>query len=224
MRILVVEDYAPLRKSLVLGLRDAGYVVDETGDGEEGYWYASNNTYDAIILDLMLPGCDGKEIMRRLRHAGSAVTILVLTAKDTVADRVQGLDLGADDYLVKPFALDELLARLRALTRRFVGVKNPIIRIADLEIDPAQRRVLRADASIDLTPREYALLELLASRVGTPVTREEIRQHCYDFSDETASNVIDVYIGYLRRKIDRPGLRPLIHTRRGFGYLIAEPT
>lgn len=218
MRILVVEDYPPLRRSLVMGLKDQGYAVDETGDGDEGLWFATRNSYDAIVLDLMLPGCDGVEILRRLRAAGSTVHVLVLTARDTVADRVKGLDLGADDYLIKPFAFEELLARLRSLTRRAYGGKSPRLAIADLELDTATRQVCRAGCAIELTPREYALLELLAHRQGTVVTRDEIREHCYGFAEEAGSNVIDVYIGYLRRKIDSDGLTPLIHTRRGHGY------
>ena len=221
MRILVIEDYAPLRRSLVLGLRDEGFAVDESGDGDEGLWFATHNAYDAIVLDLMLPGMDGSEILRLLRKASNPVHVLVLTARDTVSDRVRHLDLGADDYLVKPFAFEELLARLRALTRRATGNKNPLITIGDLELDPAARTVCRAGAAVDLTPREYALLEILAQRSGSVVTREELRERCYDFADETGSNVIDVYIGYLRRKIDRSGLPPLIHTRRGHGYVLA---
>lgn len=219
MRVLVVEDYPPLRRSLVMGLKDAGYAVDETGDGDEGLWFATRNAYDVIVLDLMLPSTDGVEILRRLRTAGSAVQVLVLTARDSVADRVKVLDLGADDYLIKPFAFDELLARLRTLTRRAYGGKSSRLTIADLELDLAARQASRAGVAIELTPREYALLELLANRHGTVVTREEIREHCYGFSDDAGSNVIDVYIGYLRRKIDTKGVTPLIHTRRGHGYL-----
>lgn len=224
MRILVVEDYPPLRRSLVMGLKDQGYAVDETGDGDEGLWFATRNSYDAIVLDLMLPGTDGVEILRRLRAAGSTVHVLVLTARDSVADRVKGLDLGADDYLIKPFAFDELLARLRALTRRAYGGKSPLLTVADLDMDTAARQVRRAGKVIELTPREYALLELLAHRQGTVVTRDEIREHCYGFADEAGSNVIDVYIGYLRRKIDGDGQVALIHTRRGHGYLLGPAT
>jgi DNA-binding response OmpR family regulator len=207
-----------------MGLKDQGYAVDETGDGDEGLWFATRNSYDAIVLDLMLPGTDGVEILRRLRAAGSTVHVLVLTARDSVADRVKGLDLGADDYLIKPFAFDELLARLRALTRRAYGGKSPLLTVADLDMDTAARQVRRAGKVIELTPREYALLELLAHRQGTVVTRDEIREHCYGFADEAGSNVIDVYIGYLRRKIDGDGQVALIHTRRGHGYLLGPAT
>jgi DNA-binding response OmpR family regulator len=218
MRVLLIEDYAPLRKSLTQGLREAGFAVDETGDGEEGLWYATSNPYDAIVLDLMLPGLDGLTILKRLRAAGNPVHVLILTARDTVEDRIAGLDIGADDYLVKPFALAELLARLRALTRRAYHGKDPLIRIADLVIDTAARTVTRGKTRIELTAREYALLELLARRRGEVVSRTELWEHCYDFQNESASNVIDVYIGYLRKKLEKPGRPRLIHTRRGQGY------
>jgi DNA-binding response OmpR family regulator len=221
MRVLVVEDYEPLRRSLVQGLRDAGCTVDDSGDGEEGWWFASHNSYDAIVLDLMLPGIAGTEILRRLRDGNNPVHVLILTARDTVDDRVRGLNLGADDYLVKPFAFDELLARLRALTRRASGQKAPVIRIGDMELDTAARSVRRGGIAIELTAREYALLEALAHHAGMVMTRDDLRGRCYAFADEVASNVIDVYIGYLRRKLDRPGLQPLIHTRRGHGYVLA---
>lgn len=224
MRLLLIEDYAPLRKSLAKGLREAGFAVDVTGDGEEGFWYAKSNDYDVILLDLMLPKMDGLTILRRLREEGSAVQVLILTAKDTVDDRVKGLNLGADDYLVKPFAFEELLARVRALVRRNYESRSPVIRVADLEINTSTRVVRRTGEVIALTPREYALLEFLALRAGQVVTRAEIWEHLYDFEDESTSNVTDVYILYLRRKLERGGRPRLIQTRRGVGYVLGEGT
>jgi DNA-binding response OmpR family regulator len=222
MRLLVVEDYAPLRESLAKGLRELGYAVDATGDGTEGMWFIDNHGYDVVILDLMLPGVSGSEILRRLRAAGNNVRVLVLTAKDAVADRVAALDLGADDYLTKPFAFEELAARLRALVRRRYDLADPIIRIADLEIDTRARKVSRAGEVLVLSAREYALLEYLASRSGDVVTRAEIYEHVYDAAGEPWSNVLDVYISHLRRKIDQGHETKLIHTRRGQGYVLAE--
>ncbi|MBI4606250.1 MAG: response regulator transcription factor [Planctomycetes bacterium] len=224
MRVLVVEDYLPLRKSIMQGLREAAFVVDACGDGEEGLWYATSNDYDAVVLDLMLPRLDGLSVLRRLRQAGSAVHVLILTAKDGLDDRVQGINSGADDYLVKPFAFEELLARVRALVRRKYGSKSPVIRVGDLEIDTTARRVRRAGRSVELTAREYSLLELLALRAGQLVTRPQIWEHLYDFASETSSNVVDVYVGYLRRKLEGEGLPRLIQTRRGEGYLLEAPS
>ena len=224
MRVLVVEDYAPLRKAVARGLRDAGYAVDATGDGEEGLWFAETNDYDAIVLDLMLPGLDGLTILRRLRDAGRKTHVLILTAKGDVADRVRGLNLGADDYLVKPFAFAELLARVRALVRRTYDAKDPVIRVADLEVDTAARVARRGREPLGLTAREYALLELLAFRAGQVVSRTAIWEHVYEFDSEAHSNVVDVYIGYLRRKTERGGRPRLIHTRRGEGFGLGEPS
>ena len=224
MRLLVVEDYAILRESLAKGLRDLGYAVDATGNGTEGLWFAENHAYDVLILDLMLPGLGGHDILKKLRAAGNSVRVLVLTARDTIADRVTGLDLGADDYLAKPFAFDELAARLRALVRRRYERSDPIIRVADLEVDTLRRAVRRDGRSITLSAREYALLEYLASRLGHVVTRTEIHEHLYDAAEESWSNVLDVYISHLRRKIDHGFAQKLIHTRRGQGYLLGEDT
>jgi DNA-binding response OmpR family regulator len=223
MKVLLIEDYAPVRTSVAKGLREQGFAVDATGDGEEGLWYARANEYDVIILDLMLPGLGGLAILERLRREGNAVHVLVLTARDGLEDRVNGINLGADDYLVKPFAFEELLARVRALVRRKYERKSPLIRIADLEIDTARRTVHRGGAAIDLTAREYALLEFLAHRAGEVVTRSEIWEHIYEFDSDAASNVVDVYIGYLRKKIEGNGLSRLIHTRRGTGYVLGAP-
>ena len=223
MRVLIVEDYAPLRRSTALGLREAGFAVDETGDGEEGIWYATSNPYDVIILDLMLPKVDGLTVLKKLRDKAShQAHVLIITARDGLEDRVQGLNLGADDYLTKPFAFDELLARVRALTRRAYQQKSPLVSVGDLVVDTAAKSVSRAGQRIELTAREYALLEYLASRSGQIVSRAELWEHCYDFQAEAGSNVIDVYIGYLRSKIDKPFKKPLLHTQRGFGYRLGE--
>ena len=222
MRLLVVEDYRPLQQSLAKGLREAGFAVDTTRDGKEGLWYATSNEYDVIILDLMLPGMDGLEILRKIRTQGKKSHVLILTAKDTVQDRVTGLDLGADDYMVKPFAFDELMARVRALLRRSYRQKNPSIKIKDLRLDLTTQKVWRGREEILLTPREYVLLEYLAMCAGQMVSRSDIWEHVYEFSSSASSNVVDVYIGYLRKKIEREGKPALIHTVRGRGYLLEE--
>ena len=222
MKILIIEDYEPIRTSVAKGLGEAGFAVDATGDGEEGLWYARTGDYDVIILDLMLPKVDGLTILRRVREHENPASVLILTARDTVEDRVQGLDLGADDYLVKPFAFEELLARVRALVRRKYDARSPAIHVADLEIDTSSRTVRRAGRTLDLTAREYAILEFLALRAGQVVTRTELWEHIYDFNAEPDSNVIDVYVGRLRKRLER-GKRPrLIHTRRGLGYVLGE--
>jgi DNA-binding response OmpR family regulator len=223
MRVLLVEDYDPLARSVAQGLREAGYAVDRSADGEEGLWYAESNAYDAIVLDLMLPRMDGLTVLRTLREKKNPAAVLLLTARDRLADRVSGLDAGADDYLVKPFEFAELLARLRALIRRRYRQGEAVIRIADLEVDTGARVVKRAGASIQLSAREYALLEYLALRRDQVVTRAEIWEHVYDFASDPSSNVVDVYIGYLRRKIDHDREPKLIQTRRGQGYLLGAP-
>ena len=216
MRVLVIEDYRPLRESLTQALTEEGFAVDASGDGTEGLWYATGNPYDAVILDVMLPGIDGLSILKQMRAKGVNTHVLILTARDAVHDRVKGLDAGADDYLVKPFAMDELLSRIRALVRRHYQQKDPVMRIANVTINTATRSVTRADLPVELTAREYALLEYLAMRQGQVVSRAEIWEHVYDFNSDATSNVVDVYIGYLRRKLD-PGL---IRTRRGMGYVL----
>jgi DNA-binding response OmpR family regulator len=220
MRVLLIEDYRPLQESLTKGLREAGFAVDTTGDGQEGLWYATSNDYDVIILDLMLPGMDGLSLLGKLRAKGRQNHVLILTAKDTLEDRVKGLNLGADDYLVKPFAFEELLARVRALVRRSYRSKNPRIKVQDLLIDLTTQRVWRDQEEIHLTPREYGLLEYLAIRAGQTVSRTEVWEHLYEFDSSASSNVVDVYIGYLRRKIERQGGPPLIRTVRGRGYIL----
>ena len=220
MRILLVEDNKPLVRALKQGLEEEGFAVDVAYDGEEGAYKAQTVDYDVIILDIMLPKEDGLSLLQRWRKAGMKAHILVLTARDRIEDKVRGLDMGADDYLTKPFQLEELLARLRALVRRGHQVKSPVLRVHDLEIDTAARTVQRAGKSIALTPREYALLEFLAFHRGKVVTRSMIWEHLYDEQDENTSNVVDVYIRYLRNTIDKGFATPLIMTRWGEGYLL----
>ncbi len=220
MRALVVEDYAPIRNAVVEGLAENGFAVDAAADGEEGLWLAESNPYDVMVLDLMLPKLDGIAVLAKLRANKSSVPVLVLTAKDAVEDRVKGLDAGADDYLVKPFAFAELLARVRALVRRKYETRDPTIKIGELEIETTKRVVRRGGEVISLSAREYALLEYLALRAGQLVTRTEIWEHVYDFRSDTVSNVVDVYIGYLRKKLERDSAAKLIHTRRGQGYVL----
>ena len=220
MRILLVEDSQRLQRSIGAGLRKAGYAVDVAGDGEEGIWRAQSEQYDVVVLDLMLPKLDGFTILQWLRNQGYETHVLILTAKDTVEERVRGLQYGADDYLVKPFAFDELLARIQALVRRSHGPKNPKITIGHVEIDTSARQVTVAGQPIALAPREYSLLEYLARRAGVVVSRTEIERHIYDDDAEPMSNVIDSAVCALRRKIDLPGQRSLIQTRRRVGYIL----
>ncbi len=224
MRVLIIEDYEPVRSALAKGLSEASYEVEIANNGKDGLWLATSCKFDVIVLDLMLPHVDGFTILRQLRDADNGVHVLILTAKDAIADRVHGLNLGADDYLIKPFAFTELLARVRALTRRRYGEKNPTLTVGDLVIDTLRREVRRAGGRVELTSREYALLEYLALRAGQVVTRTDVWDHVYHFYDDAQSNVVDVYIGYLRKKIERPGLTRLIHTRRGQGYVLGDIT
>ena len=220
MKVLVVEDNEPLRKAITQRLRESGFAVDDTGDGPEGLWMATENKYTVAILDLMLPGLDGLDLLKKLRKTNEETSVLIITARDQVGDRVSGLDAGADDYMVKPFALEELLARVRALTRRKHFVKNPVLKVGDLEIDTRRRSISRGGKEIDLTAREYSLLELLALRTGEVVSRAEIWEQLYDFNQDPESNVVDVFIAYLRRKIETDNKPKLIHTRRGMGYIL----
>lgn len=224
MRILVAEDHPTLARSVADGLREEGFAVDLTFDGEEAMRSANANPYDCVILDIMMPGKTGWQILETMRNHGSRTPVLFLTAADTVDDRVRGLNGGADDYVVKPFAFDELVARVRAVIRRGHGKAAGTIRVADLEIDTAAKTVHRGGRAISLSAREFGLLEYLALRTGEVVTRTDIWQHLYDENDETVSNVVDVYIGYLRNKIDRDHEVRLIHTRRGMGYMLGEKT
>ena len=220
MRVLIVEDYEPIRSGVSEGLREAGFAVDVAANGETGLWYALNNPYDVIILDIMLPDVDGLEILKRIRTQKLDINVLLLTAKDTPQDRITGLERGADDYLIKPFVFQELLARVRALVRRKYESKDPIIHIGDLTIDTNTRQVRRGDRVIHLSPREYTLLEFLAHRAGQLVTRSDVWEHVYEFNSEAESNVVDVFIGRLRRKIESEGQPKLIHTRWGQGYVL----
>jgi DNA-binding response OmpR family regulator len=220
VRVLLIEDHKPLIRSLKRGLEEEGFAVDVAEDGEEGDYKGRTANYDAIILDVMLPKKDGLTILKGWRRMGLKTHVLVLTARDSTDDKVQGLDLGADDYLTKPFQLEELLARLRALIRRSHQVKDPVMRIYDMEIDTGARTVKRGGQPIHLTPREYALLQLLAFHRGKVVTRSMIWEHLYDEYDENTSNVVDVYIRYLRTKIDKDFQPPLIMTRWGEGYML----
>jgi DNA-binding response OmpR family regulator len=221
MRLLLIEDEPDAARMLARGLREQTYAVDVAADGREGAYRASIADYDAIILDVMLPVLDGLEVCRHLRGNGSSVPILMLTARDSVEARIAGLDSGADDYLTKPFDFGELLARLRAVIRRGVRPALPEqLRIGLLEIDTRGRRVLKHGREIVLTTREYALLEYLARRAGDVVGRADIAEHVWDDSYEPLSNVIDVYIQRLRRKLDDPGQESVIRTRRGEGYTL----
>lgn len=224
MRLLVVEDYHPLRESLVSGLRAAGYAVDGAVDGDEAWWFLKDGVYDAVILDRMLPGLDGMEVLRRLRQHPSAeqTPVLMLTARDSIDDRVSGLDAGADDYLVKPFAVPELLARLRRLLRRQCGVADDMLRHGELVVHLGAKTVSYADNEVALTAREFQLLEVLLGHRGQVVSRQELWEHCYDFASETVSNVLEVLIGRLRKKLAQAGCEQLIETRRGMGYMIEE--
>jgi DNA-binding response OmpR family regulator len=223
MRLLLIEDSARLQRSLGVGLRRAGYALDAATDGREGLTLAETHAYDVIILDLMLPELDGLTVLRRLREGGSDAHVIILTARDTLDEKVTGLRAGADDFLVKPFAFEELLARIEALVRRRHGQKNPRVVIGALEIDTARRRVLRAGAAVPLAPREYALLAYLAARRGTVVSRAEIEEHVYDGRTELASNAVDSAICALRRRIDPDDGPSFIETRRGHGYVLREP-
>jgi DNA-binding response OmpR family regulator len=209
-----------LRESILKGLRAAGFAVDVAADGENALWYAMSSEYDVILLDLMLPVLDGLSVLEKMRLGGEKSHVLIISAKDAVSDRVRGLEAGADDYLVKPFAFEELLARINALVRRKYGRKTPVITIEHVRIDLASQRVWRDDEEVDLTPREYALLEYLAMREGETVCRTDVWEHLYDFLDNSTSNVVDVYIGYLRKKIDLPGEPSLIRAVRGRGYVL----
>ena len=219
MRVLLVEDSIRLRTYLARGLQRAGFAVDTAADGEEGLYFALSGGHDAIILDLMLPKRDGLSLLKELRARDIKTHVLILTAKDTVEDRVKGLDTGADDYLVKPFALEELLARVQALVRRSYGVKTSRLSFGELEIDMVRRMALRSGKELSLKPREYSLLEYLALRAGELVTRTEIEQHIYDERVEPTSNVVDSAICSLRKAIDTPDKASMIHTRRGMGYM-----
>jgi len=221
MRILIAEDHPSLARSIADGLREENYAVDLTFNGDEAMHMARSHEYDLMILDMMLPGTDGFTLLPKLRRAKINVPVLCLTARDSLEDKVKGLNLGADDYVVKPFEWDELLARVRALIRRAHDQRTPELIIGDLHIDTVKKSVMRAKKQIKLSAREYALLTYLAHRQGQVVSRADIWEHLYDSSDEVASNVVDVYIAYLRNKIDKDFEKKLIHTRHGQGYVLS---
>lgn len=221
MRVLLVEDEPGMAQFISQGLLEQGYAIDIASDGREGLEYALLSEYDVIVLDIMLPIMDGLEVLRELRDRGIKTPVLLLTAKSEIEDRVRGLDHGADDYLVKPFAFSELLARLRALIRRPPLQSEPILRIGNLEMDVAVYVVHRAGEKIELSPREFALLELLLRHPNQVLSRTQIAQRVWNLDYYTNTNVVDVYIGYLRRKIDRGYEYPLIHTIRGIGYRLS---
>jgi DNA-binding response OmpR family regulator len=223
MRLLIVEDNQRLRNSIKLSLEEAGYVLDTAADGVEGQDLAELTPYDAIILDIMLPKRDGLEVCRNLRQQHLRTPIILLTARDTVDDRVKGLDSGADDYLIKPFSLDELRARLRALLRRDAPDKTGLLVAADLELDPATHRAQRAGVLITLTSKEFSLLEYMLRNPNWLITREMAERHVWDYGGASASNLVDVYIRRLRRKLDDPFEVKLIETVRGFGYRLNKP-
>ena len=222
MRVLVVEDEIKMAGLLKRGLEEEGYAVDVARTGSEAVWAGTENPYDAILLDVMLPDLDGFEVCRKLRAAGRWAPVLMLTARDAVADRVTGLDVGADDYLTKPFSFSELFARLRALIRRGAGERPAVLHEGDLALDPASRRVTRGDTIVELTATEFALLEYFMRRPGEVLSRSRIIEHVWDFGYDGDSNIVDVYVRYLREKIDRPFRRDTIETVRGSGYRLRQ--
>jgi two-component system OmpR family response regulator len=223
MRILVVEDDPKMAGLLRRGLLEEGHSPDVARVGDDALWMARAVDYDAIVLDLLLPGVDGIEVCRRLREGGVWSPILMLTARDGVDDRVAGLDAGADDYLPKPFSFSELLARLRALVRRGSPERPIVLEVGDLRLDPARRQVWRGEAEIHLSAKEFALLETFMRRPGDVLSRDLLLEHAWDYGYENRSNVVDVYVRYLREKIDRPFDRDSLETVRGMGYRLREP-
>jgi len=218
VRVLVVEDDVKMAGLIRRGLMEEGVLVDIAASGDEGLWRAAATEYDVVVLDVLLPGLDGFEVCRRLRADGNWASVLMLTARADVDDRVAGLDAGADDYLTKPFSFAELLARLRALARRPPLERPTILEAGDLRLDPATRSVWRGDASVELSAKEFALLETFMRRAGQVLTRLDLLDHAWDYAYENRSNVVDVYVRYLREKIDRPFGRSSIETVRGVGY------
>jgi DNA-binding response OmpR family regulator len=223
MRILIVEDEKRLAGLLRRGLQEQGHAVDEAHDGEDGLDFAESAPYDVIVLDVMLPKLDGFQVCRRLRDQGHPASILMLTARDAIEDRVAGLDCGADDYLVKPFAFQELVARVRALLRRSGPLRDGLLRAGNLELDPATHEVRRGGRPVELTGREYAILEYLLRNPKVVLSREQIAEHVWGFDYEGNSNVIDVHVAYLRKKLGEQAGEPLLHTVRGVGYQLRPP-
>lgn len=224
MRILLVEDDRKAARVLKKGLEEEGFVADVAPSGDEGEYLASINDYDLIVLDWLLPGKEGIQLCRELRARGHSTPILMLTAKDAVSDRIAGLDTGADDYLTKPFSFAELIARIRALLRRAKTARPPLLRVEDLTLDPVSHRVTRGGVPVSLTAREYAILEFLVRHAGEVVTRTRLGEHVWEGEHDTLTNLVDVHVSHLRKKIDRDASVPLIHTVRGRGYRLgAEP-
>ena len=223
MRVLVVDDDRKLAHMVRRELEEQGYAVDVANDGEEGLAFAEGGPYDLILLDVVMPGLDGMTVCRRLRERKVNTPVLMLTARDGVADRVGGLDSGADDYLVKPFNFRELGARVRALLRRGAPAKDPVLRVADVEIDTVAHEVRRGGRAVDLTSKEYAILELFVRNPNRVLTREQVAEHAWNYDFAAESNIIDVYVGNLRRKLDDHGDAPLLRTVRGVGYKLAPP-
>ncbi|GJL48886.1 response regulator transcription factor [Candidatus Nitrospira salsa] len=224
MRILVVEDEPKVASFIRRALEEESYAVDVCADGQQGLDWAQSIDYDLIVLDLMLPGIPGLELLKQIRKGGVKAPVMILTARSEVDQRVKGLDAGADDYLTKPFAIEELLARARALLRRAGGVPSGILEVSDLVLNPVTREVTRGDQRIELTTKEYALLEYLMRNAGRVLTRPMITEHVWDLDFDTFTNVIDVYISYLRNKIDRGREQSLIQTVRGSGYVMRSDT
>lgn len=223
MRLLVVEDEHKVANFIKQGLTEEGYAVDIAEEGEAGLAMALDRVHDLIILDIALPKRDGVSVLQAMRHDGVHTPVLLLTVRANIEDKVLGLDAGADDYLTKPFAFQELVARVRALLRRRADAELPVLRVADLVLDPARRTVVRHDAPIDLTPREFSLLDYFMRNPGRVLTRTMIAEHVWDYSFDTTTNVIDVYVNYLRKKIDSDHTPKLLHTVRGVGYVLKEP-
>jgi DNA-binding response OmpR family regulator len=223
VRVLVVEDEPRLAASLAAGLVGEGHAVDVAADGAEALWFADEHTYDVVVLDLMLPVMSGTEVCRRLRERGDWTPVLMLTARDGAADMVEGLDVGADDYVTKPFAFDVLLARLRSLARRRVTERPTVLAVGDLELDPASRQVRRGGIPIEVTTREFALLELLMRNAGLVLSKSQVLGALWGFDFDGDPNVVEVYVGRLRRKVDRPFGTQSIRTVRGAGYLLEAP-
>jgi two-component system OmpR family response regulator len=223
VRLLLVEDDAKLAHAVGRGLRHEGYAVDVAADGDAALLQAAVYDYDGILLDIMLPGRDGLEVCTELRQRGCWAPVLMLTARGQVGDRIVGLDVGADDYLAKPFDFGELLARLRALLRRTPGERPVRLEIGDLVVDPAAHRVTRAGTAVELTAREFAVLEFLARHPGQAVTRTRLLEHVWDENYEGSTNIVDVYVGYLRKKLEQPFGTPMIRTIRGVGWTLEAP-
>jgi DNA-binding response OmpR family regulator len=224
MRILVAEDDSKLRSHVKQALTQGGYVVDQTGDGQEALWLGKETDYDAAVLDISMPGMDGVTVTRALRKAGRTFPVVLATARGEVREKVAGLDAGADDYIVKPFSTEELLARLRAVLRRRLPDLSSLVRIGDLELDLRTRSATRGGVEIPLTNREFALLEALAEASPRTVTKTTLVERVWDQYFDSGTNVLNVYVSYLRKKVDQPGMSPLIHTVRGVGFALREDT